>query len=345
MVMVPSGITLLNLFFGVFAIVAAARGDFGRAVLFIVLGGFCDVVDGRVARATRTGSPFGEELDSLVDAISFGLAPAMIMYFAVLHQEGWDWLLVFGFVACAVIRLARFNVEQAGTSKTHFRGLPSPAAGGVLATYYWFSQTPLYNETMIGELPWNILLKYLMAGLALLMVSDIPYPGWPTFSLRTTRGIVGLLGFVAMFLGLIFLPREFFFPVGMLYVTYGVVSTAMRGLLDKPPIEFSAAAAPSGASAMSTRPTAPVASYDEPSIYDDDSLDEADPYRPADAPPVARSAPDDRESERPFNRNRRRRRRGGRGRGPGNDPRRSDGGRDRGHSHGDPNSPPPESNA
>ena len=233
MVMLPSGITLLNLFFGVFAIVAAARGDFAFAVRCVLIGALCDAVDGRVARATRTGTPFGEELDSLVDAISFGVAPAMIMYFAVLHKEGWDWLFAFGFIAAAVIRLARFNVEQAGRRKTHFRGLPSPAAGGVLASYYWFSQTPLYNETVIGDLPWHILLRYLMAGLAFLMVSDVPYPAWPTFSLKTLRGVLGLLVFISLALGLVFLPREFFFPVGMAYVLFGVVSGAVTGLLDR----------------------------------------------------------------------------------------------------------------
>ena len=233
-VMLPSGVTLLNLFFGIFALVAAARGDFGRAVLYVMIGALCDALDGRVARATGSGSRFGEELDALVDAISFGLAPAMIMYFAVLHKEGWDWLFVFGFTACAVIRLARFNVEQAGRPKTYFHGLPSPAAGGVLASYYWFSQTPLYNQTLIGDLPWHILLRYLMAALALLMISEVPYPAWPTFSLRTLRGVLGLILFVALALGLIFLPREFFFPVGMLYVVYGLVAATVRGLLDRP---------------------------------------------------------------------------------------------------------------
>ncbi len=247
-VMLPSGVTLLNLFFGIFALVAAARGDFGRAVLYVMIGALCDALDGRVARATSSGSRFGEELDALVDAISFGLAPAMIMYFAVLHKEGWDWLFVFGFTACAVIRLARFNVEQAGRPKTYFHGLPSPAAGGVLASYYWFSQTPLYNQTLIGDLPWHILLRYLMAALAFLMVSDVPYPAWPTFSLRTLRGVLGLILFVALALGLIFLPREFFFPVGMLYVLYGLVAATVRGLLDRPsPVDYAAALTEAGA--------------------------------------------------------------------------------------------------
>jgi CDP-diacylglycerol--serine O-phosphatidyltransferase len=261
MVMLPSGVTLLNLFFGIFALVAAARGDFGRAVLYIMLGALSDGLDGRVARATNTGTRFGQELDSLVDAISFGLAPAMIMYFAVLHKEGWDWLFVFGFTSCAVIRLARFNIEQAGRAKTHFRGLPSPAAGGVLASYYWFSQTPLYNETMIGELPWHVLLRYLMAALSFLMISDVPYPAWPTFSLRTVRGVIGLVLFIALGLGLIFLPREFFFPVGMLYVLYGLVSASVRGMLEKPAVAYG---------------PAPLA--------DDSGYDESEDAEPDDAP-------------------------------------------------------------
>ena len=140
LVMLPNGFTLANLFFGIFAIVAASRGQHAQAGWYIVIGGFADALDGRIARATNTGSAFGEELDSLVDAISFGVAPAMMMYFAVLRHSGWDWILVFLFTACAVMRLARFNVESAGQPKAaYFTGLPSPAAGGTLATYYWFS--------------------------------------------------------------------------------------------------------------------------------------------------------------------------------------------------------------
>lgn len=103
----------------------------------------------------------------------------------------------------------------------------------MLASYYWFSQTPFYNETLIGDLPWHILLRYLIAGLAMLMVSEVPYPAWPTFSLKTIRGALGLLLFISLAFGLVFLPREFFFPVGMLYVLYGVVAAVVRGLVDR----------------------------------------------------------------------------------------------------------------
>ena len=232
-VALPNGFTLANLFFGIFAIIAASRGDHSQACWYIVIGGVCDALDGRVARATNSGSAFGEELDSLVDAISFGLAPALMMYFAVLRHEGWDWVLVFLFAACAVMRLARFNLEQAGKTKKDFIGLPSPMAGGTLATYYWFQETGLYNETFLSELPWQILLKFLMAGLAFLMISNVPFPAWPKFSIRTWRGIFGLVGFLAVLVGLVLLPKAFFFPVGIGYVMFGVLRALVFGLLDR----------------------------------------------------------------------------------------------------------------
>jgi len=148
-VLMPNGLTLFNLFCGIYAIILAIRGEFSTAPAFIVLGGIADVLDGRVARATGTGSRFGEELDSLVDAISFGFAPALMMYLELPSHGTWEWLFVFIFTACAVMRLARFNIEQAGRKKTYFHGLPTPAAGLTLATYYWFSQTPLYNRAVI----------------------------------------------------------------------------------------------------------------------------------------------------------------------------------------------------
>ncbi len=233
--LMPSGFTIANLFFGVWAIVSASRNEFDRAGLYIVLGGVCDALDGRVARATRTGSRFGEELDSLVDAITFGLAPAMIMYFAVLNREGTDWVWAFGFVACAVIRLARFNVEQAGRAKTHFYGLPSPAAGMTLATYYWFSQTPLYNQSILVDLPWQQTLRYVMLLLGMLMISNVQYPAVPTIGFRSVRSILGTLVVVGTIVGLIWFPKEYFFPALITYVAYGLVKTALVGLLDRRP--------------------------------------------------------------------------------------------------------------
>ena len=188
-VLFPGGLTLGNLFFGIFAMISASRGEFGRAVLFIVCGGVCDMLDGRVARATNSGTEFGEQLDSLVDAISFGLAPAMITYFAVLGTVGARsrslvvdprfLLLHVRGAAPRAIQHHAGRLEEVAISS----GCPSPAAGGTLATYHWFAQTPLYQQTTIGDLPWHELVKYLMIGLSLLMISNVRYPAFPAHRL------------------------------------------------------------------------------------------------------------------------------------------------------------------
>src|SRR5437016_4888626 len=234
-IILPNGFTLASLFFGVFAIVAATRSEFDTAGLYVVFGGVCDALDGRVARATGTGSRFGSELDSLVDAITFGLAPAMIMYFAVLNRNGWDWIFSFIFTACAVIRLARFNVEQAGRAKKYFHGLPSPAAGMTLATYYWFSQTSLYNQTVLGDLNWTTGLRGIMLVLAFLMISNVSYPAVPSVGFRKISEILGTLAVIATFIGVLFLRKEFYFPALICYVLYGLAKTVIFGLLDRRP--------------------------------------------------------------------------------------------------------------
>ena len=100
--------------------VAASRGDFIWAGWFIVFAGTLDMLDGSVARFTRTGSRFGAELDSLVDAISFGVAPGFIMYQLFFSDTPWSWILSFVYVTAVVVRLARFNIEEGGEPKRHF---------------------------------------------------------------------------------------------------------------------------------------------------------------------------------------------------------------------------------
>jgi CDP-diacylglycerol--serine O-phosphatidyltransferase len=300
-VLLPNGFTLFNLFCGIYAVVLASRGRFGTAAFFIVLGGVADSLDGRIARATGTGSRFGEELDSLVDAISFGLAPALIMYFAALRTDGNDWIYVFIFASCAVIRLARFNVEQAGRPKTHFHGLPSPAAGMTLATYYWFSQTSLYNDTVIfftdnrtlAELPWHTILRWLMVGLAYFMISDVPYPAVPTIGYRSARQLLGTSIIVGSILGLIFLPREFIFPALVAYVLFGAVKWAALGFLDIVPDRRS----------VFLEEEADV----DPTLADNLPEHEAETVRPA--VPTASLNGEAAEVQEPTNRRRRRRRR------------------------------------
>jgi CDP-diacylglycerol--serine O-phosphatidyltransferase len=230
-VLMPNGFTLLNLCLGMLAIIYAFAGDFEQAGICVVVGGVCDALDGRVARATRTGSRFGEELDSLVDIVSFGVAPAMIMYSAVLKDQTFGWLWPFIFIAAAAIRLAKFNVEQAGRKKTHFFGLPSPAAGMTLATYFWFRETPLYMESWLSALPWQQTMQIVMVVLAVLMMSNVQYAAVPTIGLKSVRGLLGTLVVLVTLVGVAFFPRQFFFPALITYVAYGLLKTAVAGLL------------------------------------------------------------------------------------------------------------------
>lgn len=147
-IVIPSAFTLSNLFFGIWAMVSAAQGNFTWAGWFLVFAGVADVLDGRMARMSHTGTRFGAELDSLVDVISFGVAPAMLMYFLEFAEAGrFAWIICFIYVAAVAVRLARYNITAAGSENPGwFSGLPSPAAGMTLATYYAFSQTQWYQK-------------------------------------------------------------------------------------------------------------------------------------------------------------------------------------------------------
>ncbi len=233
-IIVPSALTLGNLFFGIWAIVSAARGEFTSAAWLIVFAGLADTLDGRVARVTQTGSRFGEELDSLVDAISFGVAPALIVYHLFLADGTWSWLVAFYYVSSAVIRLARFNVEQAGHAKVAFHGLPSPSAGMTLATFYPFSQTEFFQQHL-ASWPWPVMIIALMFLLGTLMMSHILYPVVPKFGFRTAKGIATLVLLLAVIAAALTIPALFFFPALLAYVAWGVVKAMTLGFFERLP--------------------------------------------------------------------------------------------------------------
>lgn len=234
-VILPSAFTLGNLFLGIWAIVMASRGAYSTAGWMIVGAAVMDLLDGRIARFTATGSAFGEELDSLVDAISFGVAPGLIAYFAFLQQGGeWAWLLAFLYIVAAVFRLARFNIEQAGTAKSTFHGLPSPTAGACLATYYAFTQTPFF-EQFLSRVPINRTAGWLTLFLGLMMVSNVLYPVVPRFSLRTWGGRFAILLATVSLVSAFTYPEYFFFPFSILYITYGLARSVALGLAERLP--------------------------------------------------------------------------------------------------------------
>jgi CDP-diacylglycerol---serine O-phosphatidyltransferase len=233
-IILPSAFTLGNLFLGFWAVVAASRGQFETAAWLVVFAAVLDMLDGRIARFTRTGTQFGAHLDSLVDAISFGVAPALIVYYVFLGDGPWNWTVSFLYVAAAVTRLARFNVEQAGVAKTAFHGLPSPSAAITLVTFYPFSQTDFFQQYLI-HLPWSQLTIGLVVAISVLMISHVLYPVVPKFSFKTGRGILTIaFAIVSTFLALT-RPALFLFPLMVTYISYGLVRTAVLGFLDRLP--------------------------------------------------------------------------------------------------------------
>jgi CDP-diacylglycerol--serine O-phosphatidyltransferase len=232
-IVVPSLFTLGNLFLGIWAIVLAMRGDFYRAGWWVVIAGVLDVLDGRVARMSGAGTRFGAELDSLVDLVSFGVAPGIIMYRLMLqYAGGYAWVFFYAFVVCVALRLARYNAQPASPSRgPGFTGLPSPAAGMTLATYYPFTQSALYQERLTG-LPWQQIIIFLMLALSLIMVSQVRYASLPPVHLRSARGLVGLAVHLTLLLFAVWSSESrntFFFPLGVVYVTYGLARAALFG--------------------------------------------------------------------------------------------------------------------
>jgi len=234
-VVMPSAFTLGNLFFGFWAIVSAFNGNFLWAGWFIVFAGILDMLDGRIARLSNTGSRFGAELDSLVDLISFGMAPALLIYFLDFSGAGkFAWLLSYIYVTAVALRLARFNVLSAGKPSTGwFTGLPSPAAGMTLATYYPFSQTEWYRASLAYLNLQHQGLVVLMLLLALLMLSNVKYPKFPPIGIRTGKGIFGLLVHLTILLGGILVPEHFLFPFGLFYMSFGLARATLLGMLER----------------------------------------------------------------------------------------------------------------
>ncbi len=209
--------------------VLASRGEFYRAGWYIFFAGVLDALDGRVARLSRTGTRFGAELDSLVDVVSFGVAPAFLIYqleFATGGQA--EWIFCYFYVMAAAIRLARFNITQAGRAKRYFIGLPSPAAGMTLATFFPFTTTDLYQHAF-RFLPRHHLMQLLMILLTILMVSNVRYATMPRAGVRTLKGLLGLATILFILIFGILEHDAFFFPLGITYIVYGILRATLLG--------------------------------------------------------------------------------------------------------------------
>jgi CDP-diacylglycerol--serine O-phosphatidyltransferase len=168
--LLPNAFTTAALFCGFFAIVNAMNHHFEVAAIAIFASLVLDGMDGRVARMTNTQSAFGEQYDSLADMVSFGVAPALVAYEWALKDLGkWGWLAAFTYCAGAALRLARFNVNTGVIDKKFFQGLPSPAAGALMAGFIWLADD---NKIPVRDsaIPWITFFLAVYAGLT--MVSN-----------------------------------------------------------------------------------------------------------------------------------------------------------------------------
>ncbi len=177
---VPNIVTTANMFCGFYSMVASIHNDFVGAAWGILAAAVFDALDGRIARLARATSRFGVEYDSLSDLLSFGMAPAILLYQSALEPFGrLGWMAAFLFVACGALRLARFNVTTENLPKGYFQGLPIPGAAGMVATFMIFAhELSLEVSRLIGVL-------ILTFGLASLMVSTVRFPSFKELNWRS----------------------------------------------------------------------------------------------------------------------------------------------------------------
>jgi len=214
----PSLLTLIGVCLGISSIKFSLDQNYSLAVIFLVFAALLDALDGRIARLIKGTSEFGKELDSLTDFVSFGIAPAFILYFWELKNYGKiGWAITLIFSVCCVLRLARFNLtkisEEVEWKVNYFEGVPSPAGAGLalLPLIYELSEFKL-NMDIKSATPYFVLI------VAVLLISKIP-----TFSLKKIKissqlTIFLLFGIVILFVALIFFTFESLLIVGLLYL-------------------------------------------------------------------------------------------------------------------------------
>jgi len=216
--LLPNLLTTAGLFCGVYSMIATLRGDFLLAAVAIMAANVFDVLDGRVARLTKTTSRFGIEYDSLCDLVAFGVAPAILVYRWALEPWGTvGWMAAALYVTCGALRLARFNVRVETAHKRHFLGLPIPAAAEVIAAtvmlYYFFGgEGATYRHLIV------LLMVY---ALAALMVSNVQYFSFKEIDLHRRQPFWVLLAGILVLKLMIAEPQVCLFAAFLLYALSG----------------------------------------------------------------------------------------------------------------------------
>ncbi|HVN86563.1 MAG TPA: CDP-diacylglycerol--serine O-phosphatidyltransferase [Candidatus Binatia bacterium] len=214
----PNLFTTGGLFAGFYSVIASLHGEFQIAALCILLAQIFDILDGRVARLTRSTSRFGIEYDSLSDLVAFGVAPGILAYrWALEPWESWGWLAASLYVTCGALRLARFNVQYDNVEKRHFIGLPIPAAADVVAStvlvYYKFGGTGATHK--------HLLVLLVIYALAALMVSNVKYFSFKEVNLHRRQPFWLLVAGIFLLKLLIAEPQLMVFAASTLFAAAG----------------------------------------------------------------------------------------------------------------------------
>jgi CDP-diacylglycerol---serine O-phosphatidyltransferase len=222
----PNAITLAALFSGFYGIVMAMNGRFEAACIAIFAAAVLDSLDGRVARMTNSQSAFGEQMDSLSDMVSFGAAPALIVYIWALKDMGkLGWIPAFVYIAGAALRLARFNVNIGVVDRRFFQGLPSPAAAALVIGFVWvMDDLGFKGASKIDWLAWATFGVTLYAGLS--MVTNAPFYSFKVVGARQT---VPFIVIVAVALGIALISQNPPLALFVLFCVYGLSGYAVYG--------------------------------------------------------------------------------------------------------------------
>jgi len=231
--LIPNLFTTAGLFAGFYAIILAMHGEFTHAAISVIVAMLLDGVDGRVARMTNTQSEFGAQYDSIADMVSFGIAPALVMYQWSLvnatslgvQWEKFGWLAAFFYAAMAALRLARFNVQIGKLEKKYFMGLASPSAATLMVSFIWVFDQLGFKGDETGLLLSSFILTVTTG---VLMVSPVLYNSFKDDNRKEKVPFVGILIVVLIFILVTIDPPKVFFGVFLLYALSGPVQMVFR---------------------------------------------------------------------------------------------------------------------
>jgi len=242
-VILPSAFTLANMAFGFFSILSTSNKEYILSCYFLIGSYIMDMLDGRIARLIHAESDFGIEFDSFSDWISFGIAPAYLMYHFALKDYGfWAYPVSLLYVLCGALRLVRFNIKSLSgeSSKSHFQGLPIPGAAGIIISFvlsYSIFESEVTNRSISlisKQMPFIYgIFPFIMIAISFLMISSIPYAAFKqkgVFRINSASGIIVIVSVISL---IIAYPENSLFIFFSIYAISGIIVGIYKSFFPK----------------------------------------------------------------------------------------------------------------